>query len=516
MKRKLIPMALSVIAAVSLLLSTLPVVLADNANPTWDAVYPEACDPTKDKGNGPARQEVVKLVKAESKGEAGSEVTLVSGDFASAHSSFESDNAYGWSSYSFDLTIKDLNNSPTALLLAMSYNKMLTIGTNRSLRQLDRALGLKIDLQSGKMNVYRMRAHKGTNLAVEGGYHQFNFWDEASEAEAAAAYDKTEFDFDVKKTHHFVIYKQSETLTSSNKKQFNYVFLMDGIVIHKVTVNELGFNPDPNEDDFFNLRNASPMHIVMGLNSQALSATPDDAITAKVLVNFTTKKTSQALAEAVAENEQYIDTVTAAENPVLGQTTTAAKQEFAAAIQAAKALSEGEDQSEETLYPALAALKTAREKFEKSIVRPLDKEALQEAITYAESTMEALGNTATGYAELAKLVADAKALLNNQNATAAEGEEMVSALIEAADALELPDDGGDDDGSGEDDGGYDDGYDDGYEDGDNSGYDYGNDSEINDGDFPKTGDDSAPVSVVLSVFALALASVILIGKKCIG
>ena len=374
MKRKRIPRILAIFAAISMLLTSMPVVFADNASPTWDAIYPEACDPTKDTANGPKRQEVVQLVNAVSKGDAGEEVTLVSGDFASAHSSFSANSCYGWDSYSFDLTVEELTNNPKALYIAMSYNQMLVNGWARSIRQLDRALGLKIDLVNGKMNVYRMRAHKGTNLAVAAGYSSFDFWDEASEAEAAAAYEKTEFDFDVNKTHRFVIYRESTTKGTNDLEQFNMVFLMDGIVIHKVTVNALGNNPDPNEDDFFNLRKADPMHIIMGLNYQDLSATPENAITAKVLVDFTPTHTRSLLNSAINECRSYAEAVTAAENPGVGQTAFADKEAFIAAIDAADAAwweeeaKSGDKRSETNYYTALTELNAAREKFEGSVL----------------------------------------------------------------------------------------------------------------------------------------------------
>ena len=347
---------------------------------SWDAIYPEACDPTKDTASGPARQEVVKLVEAAKNSSAGSQVTLVSGSFASAHSSFAVDKGYGWSSYSFDLTVKELTNSPTELYIAMSYNKMLNLGEACSIRQLKRALGLKIDLVNGKMNVYRMRAHKKD---VFTGWYENNYtWDEASEAEAAAAYEKTEFDFDITKTHHFVIYCESTTKDTNGGELHNMVFLMDGIVIHKVTVNHTANKAyDPNEDDFFNLKTAEPMHIIMGLNQQGLAATPETAITAKVAVDFKPTATRQKLIDAINSGKDYAAAVTAAEIPGVGETTIAAKNAFMGAIDAANAVWQDEEskgvekRSEINYYAALTDLNAARKIFEDSVVKYLPGDA---------------------------------------------------------------------------------------------------------------------------------------------
>lgn len=435
MKNKKLARILSVLATVALLASCVPVALAATTNPSWNTLVSEMVYYGSD-----ARKEISKLVTTVDKGDQGTQVTLVNCLSGAAATTLPANSCYGWDSYSFDLTISDIQNDPSALYLALRYemNNWLADGAPRSIEQLERGLGLKIDLNNSKLTVYRMKVHKGTNV-TNGHYTTYFFWDNDAQAEAAKYYETTEFDFDLEKTHRFVIYRANDGTSGYN----DMVITMDGVVIHKFSIKING--ADEHEDDFNNVRTAADFAVLMGLNSSSVDASVEDAIQAKVLFNANPKKTATELSELITACTTKKDGVVDSEPPAVGQVKTAAKTEFAAAIATATTVANGTDQKEETLYPAMAALQAALAKFEKAVVKPVDTEALTEAIEYAEEALEMLGETAIGYADLKALVAEAKALLTNAATTPSdEGDAMVTALLEAADALELPSDEDDD------------------------------------------------------------------------
>lgn len=509
MKNKKLARILSVLAAVALLASCVPVALAATTNPSWDSVMPEWVYHGSD-----ARKAITALIQGVDKGDKGSEVTLVSSSSGAAHSTIPANNCYGASSYSFDLTITETKNAPTTLYMALRYSTSWWMSTNgehggamvdgypRTVAQLGKGLGFKIDLENNKLNVYCLRVHNGTNTAIAEGYDSLNFWDDEAEAEAARYYATTEFDFDPDASHRFVIYKESEV-----DGKMNFVVTMDGIVIHKFDILRNG--SCATEDDFHNVRNGDPFHVLMALNQYSIDKTPDEAIQAKVLFNANPKKTATELSELITACNTKKGSVVDSETPAVGQVKTAAKTEFAAAIATATTVSTGTDQKEETLYPAMVALQAALAKFEKAVVKPVDTAALTEAIEYAEEALEMLGETAIGYDDLVALVAEARTLLTNAATTPSdEGDAMVTALLEAADALELPMDEDDDFGGNNNDDSL------GGEDTDTvPGAD---DSDPDVSDPVETGDSALAVVLSLVLCAAAAAALLLTKKRALA
>ncbi len=499
MKNKNMARILSVLAAAVLLATCVPVALADTTTPTWNTLVSEMVYYGSE-----ARKEISNLITTVDKGDKGTEVTLVNCLSGAAATTLPSNSCYGWDSYSFDLTISDTQNDPSALYLALRYemNNWLANGAPRSIEQLDRGLGLKMDLNNNKLTVYRMKVHKGTSV-TNGHYTTYFFWDDDAQAEAARYYATTEFDFDPKVPHRFVIYRTNDGNSGYN----DMVITMDGVVIHKFSIKING--SDEHEDDFDNVRRAAPFAVLMGLNSSSVDASVEDAIQAKVLFNANPKRTNTELGELITACNTKKDGVVDSENPAVGQVKTAAKTEFATAIATATTVATGTDQREETLYPAMVALKAALAKFEKAVVKPVDTEALTEAIEYAEEALEALGETAIGYDDLVALVAEARALLTNAATTPSdEGDAMVTALLEAADALELPMDEDDDFG--------DDNNDDslGGEDTDNA--PDGDDGDPDVSEPVETGDSALAVVLSLVLCAVAAAALLLTKKRALA
>ncbi len=209
-KTKKLVCVLSVLAMAAGLFASLPMVSAettvtnyDYANAGWDLVYPEQADVNKDAGTGSKIQTVMRNnVTYTAKGDSTAEVTVVPSNFGAAHSTLNCFNDV--MSCGFEFSVGDLTGDPEALYIGFRSSNLIEKSITRSLLQLQRGSGFKIDLKNKKISYHRLwnsqyfgvSENKNWWTMAPGATHYtaYNLWDDSQVGDS--------LDFDLTKKHY--------------------------------------------------------------------------------------------------------------------------------------------------------------------------------------------------------------------------------------------------------------------------------------------------------------------------
>lgn len=205
-KTKKLVCVLSVLAMAAGLFASLPMASAettvtnyDYANAGWDLVYPEQADVTKDSGTGSKIQTVMRNnVTYTSKGDTTAELTVVPSNFGAAHSTLNC--TTDTMSCGFEFTVGDLTGNPEALYIGFRVIKdnLMEKSIPRSLLQLQRGSGFKIDLKNKKISYHRLWNSQYHSISESKNwpnhYTAYNLWDDSQVGDS--------LDFDLTKKHY--------------------------------------------------------------------------------------------------------------------------------------------------------------------------------------------------------------------------------------------------------------------------------------------------------------------------